>query len=363
MPILVDSHSDLAWNMLSFGRDYTLAAAETRAREAGGLAVQVNDDTLIGWPDYQRGKVAVVFSTLYAAPNRKREGFWDKLCYASADEAHKLYRRQLDTYHGLVESKPDQFRLIRTQKELDSHVTEWRQTPEKEHPVGLVVLMEGAEGIRGPEELPDWHEAGVRLIGLSWAGTRFAGGTGEPGPLTDEGRKLLAAMAELGFVLDLSHMDERAALEALDRYEGPIAASHVNCMALLPNFPTNRHYRDEVLRKIIERGGIIGNMPINFFLKSHWSRKSGSRREDVSLDDFAAHLDHVCQLAGDSLHAGIGSDFDGGFGLQSVPPEIDTVADLPKVAGLLKERGYSDQDADNILGGNWLRLLSRSLPS
>jgi membrane dipeptidase len=361
MPMLVDSHCDLAWNILSFGRDYTLAAAETRLREAGGLPVQANEDTVIGWPDYQRGRVAVVFATLFAAPNRKREGYWDKLCYGTPDEAHRLYRAQLDTYHELVDSKPDHFRLIQTHSELDSHVKEWAEAADQEHPVGLVVLMEGAEGIRNVDELPDWHALGVRLIGLAWAGTRYSGGTRDPGPLTEEGRRLLAAMAEFGFVLDLSHMDERAALEALDLYEGPVAASHVNCMALLPDFPTNRHFRDPVLRRIIERDGIIGNMPVNPFLKSHWSQKTGSRREEVSLDDFAAHLDHVCQLAGDSLHSGIGSDFDGGFGLQSMPPEIDTVADLPKVAALMRRRGYSDQDTENILGRNWLRLLSTSL--
>ncbi|HET6846608.1 MAG TPA: membrane dipeptidase, partial [Anaerolineales bacterium] len=212
------------------------------------------------------------------------------------------------------------------------------------------------------DELPEWHERGVRVIGLAWAGTRYSGGTKEPGPLTPEGRSLLEGMAELGFLLDLSHMDESAALEALDRYEGAVIASHVNCLALLPNFPTNRHLSDTALRRIIERGGVIGNMPVNSFLKPGWSHKKGSRREEVPLDVMAAHIDHVCQLAGDSLHSGIGSDFDGGFGLQSVPPEIDSVADLQKIGPLLERRGYSANDVDNILGQNWLRLLRANLP-
>ena len=70
-------------------------------REHGSRPVEVNEDTLIGWPDYQRGQVAVVFGTLFAAPNRHKEGNWDKLCYATPDEAHRLYRGQLDTYHEL----------------------------------------------------------------------------------------------------------------------------------------------------------------------------------------------------------------------------------------------------------------------
>ncbi len=101
---------------------------------------------------------------------------------------------------------------------------------------------------------------------------------------------------------------------------------------------------------------------MNGFLKTDWKRSS-SRREEVPLDAVAAHIDHVCQLAGDALHAGIGSDFDGGFGLQSVPPEIDTVADLQKLIPLLVARGYSETDAANILGGNWLNFLQKSLPS
>jgi len=362
MPLLVDAHCDLAWNMLCFGRDYTLSATETRAREKGSRAVEVNEDTLIGWPDYQRGQTAIIFSTLFAAPIRNKERNWDKIYYASADEAHELYSQQLHVYHDLTDSKPDYFRLIQDRKGLEEHLEAWADPGRESRPVGLVVLMEGADGIRQIDELAEWHDLGLRLIGLSWAGTRYAGGTKDPGPLTEDGQRLLKAMADFGFVLDLSHMDERAALEALDLYDGPIAASHVNCLALLPGFPTNRHFSDAVLRKVIERGGVIGNVPVNSFLKSGWARKKGSQRDEVPLDAFVAHLDHVCQLAGDSLHSGIGSDFDGGFGLQSVPAEIDTVADLQKVVPLLQKRGYSAADAENILGLNWLRLLRSSLP-
>jgi len=362
-PILVDAHGDLAWNMLNFGRDYTRSAAETRQGERGSPIPERNGDSLIGWPDYQRGRVAVVFSTLFAAPRRTRKEDWDKLCYSSADEAHRLYMDQARVYRELAESRPNYFRLIRSKADLQHHVAEWTNEPESAHPVGLVLLMEGAEAIRHVDELPEWHEQGVRLIGLAWAGTRYAGGTGEPGPLTEAGRHLLKAMAEFNFILDLSHMDEAAALEALDFYPAPITATHVNCLALLPNFPTNRHFSDRVLRAVIEREGVIGIVPFNAFLKPGWNRKNGSRREEVTLDAVVAHLDHVCQLAGDARHAGLGSDFDGGFGLQALPPELDTIADLQKLVPLLEARGYSEADVARILGGNWLNLLQRSLPA
>jgi membrane dipeptidase len=349
--------------MLIYGRDYTHSAAETRQLEVGTLPPEVNGDSLIGWPDYQRGQVAIVFATLFAAPARSKEGDWDKLCYASYDQARKLYLDQLHLYRELAESKPDYFRLLSRVKEVRDHLAEWQNPARENKPVGLVALMEGADGIRSVDELAEWHELGLRLIGLAWSGTRYAGGTREPGPLTDDGRLLLRAMADFNFTLDLSHMDEQSALEALDLYEGPIVATHVNCLALLPNFPTNRHFSDRVLRGIIERNGVIGNVPLNSFLKTGWVRKNGSRREEVPLDTLVAHMDHVCQLAGDSLHAGIGSDFDGGFGVQSVPPEVDTVADLQKIVPLLRNRGYSESDAENILGQNWIRFLDKNLPS
>jgi membrane dipeptidase len=363
MALIVDSHCDLAWNILNYGRDYTRSAADTRELEKGSIAPDKNGDTLLGWPDYQRGQVAVVFSTLFASPTRHKEGEWDKLTYADGEQAHRVYRRQMDVYRELADSKPDYFHLILTAQDLREHLAEWRDPAHKERPVGLVILMEGADGIRGVDELAEWHDLGLRLIGLAWSGTRYSGGTREPGPLTDDGRRLLRAMADFNFALDLSHMDEQSALEALDLYPGPIVASHVNCLALLPGFSTNRHFPDRVLRGIIERAGVIGNTPLNSFLKAGWNRKAGSHREEVPLDVLVAHIDHICQLAGDSLHAGIGSDFDGGFGLQSVPPEIDTVADLQKIAPLLRARGYSKEDAANVLGLNWARFLEENLPS
>ena len=143
---------------------------------------------------------------------------------------------RLDVYHRLVDEYPQKFSLIQDTSSLEDHMITWQEET-KNHPVGLVILMEGAEGVREPAELELWWEKGVRIIGPAWAGTRFCGGTMEPGPLTEEGHALLAGMAEIGFTLDLSHMDEMAARQALGEYPGAIIASHANCAALLPEFP------------------------------------------------------------------------------------------------------------------------------
>ena len=242
--LIIDAHQDLAWNILTYGRDYTRSVVETRRLEVGTPTPLNNGDSLVGWPEYQRGRVAIVFSTLYAAPAKKKDA-WDVVVYKDSESAHRLYRDQIDIYRKLTDSHPDKFRLITSTPELDSIIEHW-STPdhhnnEDHHPVGLIQLMEGADGIRSPHELSEWWEMGLRMIGLAWAGTRYCGGTGEPGPLTDEGRELVSAMADFNFILDLSHMDEAAAYESLDRYEGPVMASHANCAALMRGADTNRH--------------------------------------------------------------------------------------------------------------------------
>lgn len=378
--LIVDAHEDLAWNMRTFGRDYSWKNAAIRAAERGTEVPTHNGDTLLGWDAYQRGRVGLVFATLFNAPIRSKEGDWDHQCYADFEEAHTLYRSQLDAYHRLVDEHPHKFRLITTQNELAAHLAEWENAPawpepeneeearemgdpaEDEHrpPVGLLILMEGAEGVRNVDELPEWCAGGVRAIGPAWAGTRFCGGTKEPGPLTGEGRLLLEGMADTGFILDISHMDMPAALEALERYEGPLIASHANPLAMLPGEELNRFLTNEVIEGVIERDGVIGIVPYNRFLDAYWVK--GMRRELVSLDKVAAHIDYICQIAGDARHVGIGSDFDGGFGWQHVPHELNTIADLQMLAPLLTAKGYRDADLAAIFGQNWLRVIQSALP-
>jgi len=362
LPLIVDAHEDLAYNALCFGRDYTRPAAETRRIEksSGSEAPRFAGETLIGWPDFQRGRVALVFGTLFATPVRRKEGDWDRISYADFNTAHRLYRAQLDYYHELVDRHPEQFRLVGSRAEVEAVLAGWAG-PGETHPVGLLPLMEGAEGVRALSELEEWWELGVRIIGPAWAGTRFCGGTRDPGPLTDEGRRLLHAMAETGFTLDLSHMDPLSARQALDLYPGPILASHANAAALLPGYDGNRLLPDDVIRGLIERGGAIGVVPFCQFLDGRW--KKGDKRDGITLERLADHIDHICQLAGDARHVGLGSDFDGGFGLSSVPTDVDTIADLQKLGPILSARGYNDDDTAAVFGGNWLARLKTCLPA
>jgi len=377
MAYIIDAHEDIAYNALTFGRNYLIAAEETRQIEQDSLTPQRNGHTLLGWPNYQRGQVAVIFSTLFLAPRRYQSGDWETQVFSDSSQARALYEKQLNYYRRLVDEHPDHFRLVRNRRDLRQVLEPWIQTPaylpravkegeepdlrpEVTHPVGLVLLMEGAEGIRAPEEMEEWWEMGVRIAGPVWAGTRFCGGSYEPGEFTREGLALMEVMAGLGYTLDISHMTEASALQALDRYEGPIVATHANAKALIRDARGDRHLSDLVIRRLVERDGVMGVLPFNRFLRVDW--KNSDDRQQITLHTLAAHIDHVCQIAGDARHVGIGTDFDGGFGWPAVPYEINTIADMQKLSAILIEYGYSEQSASDILGENWRRHLERSLP-
>jgi membrane dipeptidase len=168
-------------------------------------------------------------------------------------------------------------------------------------------------------------------------------------------------MADVGMILDLAHLAEEGAVEALDNFPGPILVSHTSPLALVPSAEEpERHITDLVIRRTADREGVIGLLLGNRFLKDGWEPSQG--REIVTLADVATGIDYICQMLGDAAHVGIGSDFDGGFGLDKVPQGLDSVADLRLIGESLDARGYNQEDIEAILGGNWLRFLRRALP-
>lgn len=372
MPIIIDAHEDLAESGLTYGRDYLLSAHETRQRERGSFAEQHNGQTVLGWPDYQRGQVAVVFGTLFLAAEKYRIGDFGRFYYNSLDQAYQLYRQQLDYYLYLFENHPDKFRQIRTRPQLHELLKLWNDHPvhypDETNPVGLVLLMESAEGIRSLDELQEWWNAGLRIIGPVWAGSRFCGGSFENGAFTQEGYDLMKVMEQIGYALDITHMNEISGLTALDTYEGVVIATHCNARSRIQfgaaRYPTDahgeRHLSDLAIRRLAARDGVMGLLPYNRFFITDWTPEMG--RHAVTLSHMVDHIDHICQLTGSARHVGIGTDFDGGFGYPAVPEEIDTIADLQKIAAVLERRGYNKDDIESILGGNWQRVLEKILP-
>jgi len=367
MTLIIDSHEDLATNIITFGRDYRRSAAETRNLEEGTPTPGYNGDTMLGWEDYQRGQVALVFATIFSAHEKYRLAGWDKTTFTSPSGARAVCSLQLDIYRKLTDDSPDMFRLVFDRSSLGEILKSWEKSPadypSTTHPVGLLILMEGAEGLKDPAEIEEWWQAGVRMVGPVWAGTRWCGGTREPGRFTPEGFHLLDRMAALGLILDISHMSPESAIQALDYYPGPVAASHANAVSLIPQISNpiqaNRHLTDKAIRLLIKRQGVVGILPMIPMLVSDW--KSGDPRSAASLETVFSQIDHICQLAGNTRHVGIGTDFDGGFGLQSAPEGLDNIADLQKLIPILEKNGYSEADIAAILGNNWKRFLEESL--
>jgi len=346
-PVVVDAHEDIAMNAI-LGRDFLKSALEKRALEGN----TGRRSATVGLPDLLKGNVRVVFATIWVGPCPHEDPQERRLlpCYKTPQEAHEQAKAQLAYYVRLAEDP--RIVLVKTRNDLD------RALDPSAHRVGLVLLMEGADPLITPQEAKAWFDEGLRIIAPAWRRTRYAGGTGAPGPLTAYGRELMLEMERAGLMLDVSHLAEESFFDALDLFHGCVLASHSNCRVYIP---TDRHLSDEMIRTLAKRGGVIGTNLYNGFLHSGWRDNEGAKSQ-VTLVDVVKHIQHVCVVAGDTLHAAIGSDFDGGFGTESIPAELGTVADLQQIGGALKAEGLSDADAENILGGNWLRLLRTALP-
>lgn len=370
--LLIDGHLDLAMNALDYERDQLLDVAAIRARETP----LPNDDrgiSMVSLPELRAGGTAVVVATVIARakpwikPDRPPSR--DDIDSPSADMAHAKARGQL-AYYELLE-KRGQLALLRTRTELDAH---WhrRFSGGVDAPLGVILMMEGADPVTAPAELGDWHARGLRCLSLAHFGhSRYACGTpprepthgpnGEAdGPLTPLGRELLREMSMLGVALDVTHLSDTSLAEALNAFDGPVCATHSNCRALSD---TPRQLTDEQLRRIIERDGVIGTVIHNGMLR--WRPELGGPppREEVTLEHVADHVMHICELAGSARHVAIGSDLDGGYGRTKTPRALDTHRDLHKLSPVLRARGMSDADVEAFFHGNWLRFWRRVLPA
>ncbi len=311
-------------------------------------------ERVTGFPEYLSGRVGIIFASIFIAPAQDAIPGCDSMTYSTPKQAEQRAREQLGYYRDLSNNQL-RINLITSLVELDRVTASWT-IPSQQPMVGLVLSMEGADPIERPSDLPNWYQDGLRIIAPAWHATRYSAGSGNPGRLTALGRQLLAEMGKLNMILDISHLAEIAASEAVDVYTGSIIASHSNPKLFLPS---DRGLPDETIKKLVARDGVVGIVFYNRFLKPGWVE--GDSREQVTLNTVADAIDTVTQLAGDTNHVAIGSDFDGGFGLNAIPMEMDSIADVVRLAEVLGRRGYSNQDVERIMNSNWLRVLRKSL--
>ena len=356
--LIIDGHLDLAWNALQGNRDLSLSAYTTRVLEAGSTVKGQGQGT-VGFPEMREGRIALCFATLLARCTNVPVPHLD---YPTPLQAHSVALGQLAFYEALEQAKV--IRIIADKGALGSHVSEWEkweETQEKPHPpLGFVISMESADPILKPDQVSGLQDRGVRIIGPAHYGSgRYSGGTGTENGLTDMGYALLREMEHCGLILDLSHFTDRAFWQALEKYPKSVLASHNNCRSLVPH---QRQFSDEQLNAIIERDGVIG-VALDAWMLIKGFIRGQSTNDNVGMELVADQIDHICQLAGNSRHAAIGSDLDGLFGREQSPHDFDTIADLQRVPEMLSARGYGQKDVSAVMHGNWLRLLNRSWSS
>ena len=347
--LIVDAHLDLGWNAIQWNRDLTQSVFTIRVQEAG-VPGKGRATNTVALPEMRRGGVGLCFATLMGRSTGRPVHHVD---FPSPAQTHGMAHSHMAYYRALAQM--GEARIITDAAGLQAHVDEWLTAADTASlPVGFIISMESADAILDPSQVDEFYAAGVRAIGPAHFGTgRYVGGTGVEEGFTSDGLRLLDAMQSAGMVLDMTHLSDKAFWQAAERIDGRVIASHNNSRALVPH---QRQFTDDQLKFVIEHDGVIGAALDCWMLKTGWI-KDVTPRTGASLSDVVDHIDHICQLAGNAHHVGIGSDLDGGFGHEQTPHDLDTIADLPRIAELLHERGYSSDDIAAIMHGNWTRFL------
>jgi membrane dipeptidase len=278
--------------------------------------------------------------------------------WRSPEQAWAQTQGQLAWYKTMEEN--GEMVQIRTSNDLQKHLKLW-DNPSGNEAIGYILSLEGADSIISIDHLQKAFDYGLRAIGPAHYGPgTYAYGTDSQGGISTKGHELLKEMERLGIILDATHLCDESFREALDLYHGPVWASHNNCRSFVPH---NRQLSDEQITELADRNAVIGVALDAWMMVPGWIRgESDPNAMGVSLKLMINNIDHICQLTGNSLHAGIGSDLDGAFGREQCPYDLDTIADLQKIPAMLSDIGYSSSDIKNILSDNWIRFLGKYLP-
>lgn len=319
----IDAHLDLGWLGVA-GRRLDL--------EADGR------ETAVSWPDLATGGIRGVFGTIFTEMDGPTD---DPASYPRGDAAaaRSAALRQLEWYRR--QQDDGVIRLIRAGEEI---------LPAR-GPLAVALLMECADPILDPEDVSWWIDAGVSVIGLSWArGSRYSGGNATPEGLTKTGRELVRAIEDHGAGFDLSHLSRAAFDDLLEATEGPVCATHSNSASLAGDDP--RHLTDDQLRAVAARDGVIGlNLYGRFLIDARGSRPATI---ETALD----HVEHAAGIVGRD-RVGLGSDADGGFTARELPDGLRRLRDVEHLARGLAERGWAPDEIEGFRSGNWRRWWRR----
>ena len=263
---------------------------------------------------------------------------------------------------------------------------------------GKIAALMGLEGGYAIDERVEnvkrYYDMGVRYMSPAWSvSTSWAGSSGdaagETRGLNEFGKQVIGEMNRLGMMIDVSHVSDKTFWDIVNTSTKPVVATHSGCRAIA-NVP--RNLTDEMIRALAKTGGVVNVIFYPEHIEPGWSAKKKKvdaeiaalvqraseqeqgnvaqkklARDRVRFEEYlkrlppvhvsriADHIDHIVKLVGVD-HVGIGSDFDG---VQAVPVDMKSVADLPNLTRELLKRGYSEADVEKILGGNMLRVMEQ----
>ncbi len=355
VPLIFDGHLDLSMNAMEWNRDLRNPVMKIREMEKGMDDKPDRSKGTVAFPEMRAGRIGLCMATLiarYVKPGNPIPG-WN-----SPEQAWSQTRAQLAWYKTMEEA--GEMKPIRNKKELMEHCSPWLDGKSSgDLPIGYILSLEGADSIVNLSYLERSYEAGLRAIGPAHYGPgTYAYGTDSDGGLGNKGRELLKEMERLGIIMDATHLCDTSFSEALSVFNGPVWASHNNSRALVPH---NRQFSDDQVKALVERKSVIGVAFDAWMLAPGWDRaKDTPLSRNVTIDSVIDHIDHYSQLIGTADNIAIGTDLDGAFGKEQCPSDLETIADLQKIPGLLRDRGYSDSDVEKIMYRNWIGFLERN---
>ncbi len=325
--LIVDAHLDLSMNAMEWNRDLTRPIDEIRSREKDMTDKPDRGKGVVSFDELRRGNIGLVVATQiarYVSPQNPLPG------WHSPEQAWAQTQAQLAWYKSMEEL--GELRQIHSLRTLEDHLHYWAKDQSPKKTIGYILSLEGADSIVTLKHLERAYNDGLRAVGPAHYGPgRYAQGTDATGGIGNAGRALLKEMERLNIILDATLV------------------------------PHNRQYSDEQIKELIQRDAVIGSVMDAWMLIPNWVRGvSTPQATNCSLKNLIDHMDHICQLAGNTKHVAIGSDLDGAFGKEQCPTDIETIADLQKIPTLLSQRGYKKEDIENITSKNWLRFLRKA---
>lgn len=296
---------------------------------------------------------------------------------------------QIEAIHNLAIKHPETWELATTAEDVRRASADGK--------IAALMGLEGGYAIDEKiENVKRYYDLGVRYMSPAWSvSTSWAGSSGDAvggaRGLNDFGKQVVREMNRLGMMVDVSHVSDKTFWDIVNTSTKPVIATHSACRAIA-NVP--RNLTDEMIVALAKTGGVVNVIFYPEHIEPGWSEKKKKvdaeiaslvqqasdaetgtaaqkklardrvrsqeylkRLPAVSVSRIVDHIDHIVKLAGID-HVGIGSDFDG---VQAVPSDMKSVADLPNLTRELLKRGYSEADIDKILGGNMLRVMEEGV--